>query len=40
MAKFREASNCCKKVPKSAKLAQAGKIRESINSKKLVSHKV
>ena len=32
--KFRQASNCCKKVLKAAKLAYANKTKESITSQK------
>ena len=36
--KFRQASNCCKRVLKAAKLACANKTKESITSQKLGSH--
>ena len=35
--KFREASNCCKKVLEAAKLANASKTKESITFQKLDS---
>ena len=35
--KFRQASNCCKRVPEAAKLTYATKAKESIMSQKLVS---
>ena len=37
-AKFRQASNCCKRVLEAAKLAYANKTKESITSQKLGSH--
>ena len=36
--KFRQASNCCKRVLEAAKLAYANKTKESITSQKLGSH--
>ena len=36
--KFRQASNCCKRILEAAKLAYASKTKESISSKKLGSH--
>ena len=36
--KFRQASNCCKRVLEAAKLAYANKSKESITSQKLGSH--
>ena len=36
-AKFRQASNCCKRVLEAAKLAYANKTKESITSQKLGS---
>ena len=36
--KFRQASNCCKRVLEAAKLAYASKTKESITSQKLGSH--
>ena len=36
--KFRQASNCCKRVLEAAKLAYANKTKESITSKKLGFH--
>ena len=36
--KFRQASNCCKKVLEAAKLAYANKTKEFITSQKLGSH--
>ena len=37
-AKFRQASNCCKRVLEATKLAYANKTKESITSQKLGSH--
>ena len=36
--KFRQASNCCKRVLEAAKLAYANKSKKSITSQKLGSH--
>ena len=36
--KFRQASNCCKRVLEAAKLTYANKTKESITSQKLGSH--
>ena len=36
--KFRQASNCCKRVLEAAKLAYANKSKQSITSQKLGSH--
>ena len=36
--KFRQASNCCKRVLEAAKLAYASKTKESITSQKFGSH--
>ena len=35
--KFRQAINCCKRVPEASKLAYANKTKESITSQKLGS---